>query len=156
MPPAQHRSAAPARLVRRGRRGRLVREGAGEVVPERVEGGRHRTEGPDQCLLVPRRAAATLAAKALVSELGLGPQPRENCAQRVGGRVTGKRGKAYCSTMDLNADFLQPGGMAYVPWKAGTEALFPPLVRTASYPPPPGEYWTPDDEAARMVELPTR
>ena len=80
----------------------------------------------------------------------------ENCAQRVGGRVTGKRGKAYCSTMDLNADFLQPGGMAYVPWKAGTEALFPPLVRTASYPPPPGEYWTPDDEAARMVELPTR
>ena len=83
MPPAQHRSAAPARLVRRGRRGRLVREGAGEVVPERVEGGRHRTEGPDQCLLVPRRTAATLAAKALVSELGLGPQPRENCAQRV-------------------------------------------------------------------------
>ena len=80
----------------------------------------------------------------------------ENCAQRVGGRVTGKRGKAYCSTMDLNADFLKPGGMAYVPWKAGTEALFPPLVRTASYPPPPGEYWTPDDEAARMVELPTR
>eukprot|EP00633_Aureoumbra_lagunensis_P009035 CAMPEP_0197321814 /NCGR_PEP_ID=MMETSP0891-20130614/66478_1 /TAXON_ID=44058 ORGANISM="Aureoumbra lagunensis, Strain CCMP1510" /NCGR_SAMPLE_ID=MMETSP0891 /ASSEMBLY_ACC=CAM_ASM_000534 /LENGTH=505 /DNA_ID=CAMNT_0042813877 /DNA_START=184 /DNA_END=1701 /DNA_ORIENTATION=- len=52
--------------------------------------------------------------------------------------------KAYCWSKDLSHDYEQvPGGLPYVPWKSGTEDLFPPLIRTSSYPPPIEQHWSP-------------
>lgn len=46
-----------------------------------------------------------------------------------------QKGKRFCYSENLCSAFQQGGGMPYVPWAEGTEDLFPPMVRTAKYPP---------------------
>lgn len=50
--------------------------------------------------------------------------------------------KAHCVSASLRKDYFErPGGMPYVPWKPGTETLFPSLQRTSQYPPRREEWW---------------
>jgi len=45
-----------------------------------------------------------------------------------------KGSRSSCFSRSLRPQF-EVGGMPYVPWKAGTEGLFPPMRRTPQYPP---------------------
>ena len=53
----------------------------------------------------------------------------------------GRTGRQFCYTADLGPDFARAGGMPYVPWRAGTDGAWPPLVKSARYPPPAAEHW---------------
>ena len=53
----------------------------------------------------------------------------------------GRTGRQFCYTADLGPDFSKKGGMPYVPWRAGSEKAWPPLVKSARYPPPVSEHW---------------
>ncbi|KAJ8601173.1 hypothetical protein CTAYLR_009910 [Chrysophaeum taylorii] len=88
----------------------------------------------------PRRDPATFfdwARIDVVNEWGDKCMPRNAPALR--GQATGN--KAHCWSDDLRGDYGKPGGMPYVPWRPGTEDLFPPMVRTAAYPPPENQWW---------------
>ena len=54
---------------------------------------------------------------------------------------SGRTGRQFCYTVDLGPDFNRKGGMPYVPWRAGTDGAWPPLVKSARYPPPASEHW---------------
>lgn len=87
----------------------------------------------------PRRDARDFfkwAKVPLVNEWG------DKCKERPDAVTeSGRTGKTFCSSVDLKAAFARDGGMPYVPWKPGTDLVYPPLVRTPQYPPPSAQNW---------------
>lgn len=93
----------------------------------------------------PRRTAAQFfewAKVPVVNEWG------DKCAG-----PSGRSGRQFCFTADLAKDFKEPGGMPYVPWLEGTGAVWPPLVKSAQYPPPVAEHWRGTHAVANVAYL---
>lgn len=66
----------------------------------------------------------------------------EKCKPPPDAPATAKPGRQHCLSADLLDDyFRRPGGMPYVPWKPGTEQLFPQMRRSHTYPPPEDQWF---------------
>lgn len=69
----------------------------------------------------------------------------ERCSPPPSAPPDSKPAKIHCTSADLREDYFhRPGGMPYVPWRPGTDAFYPPLRPTSSYPPPRAQWYDPN------------